>query len=106
MVIPQTIRRAVLKMLHASDLGMTAMKAYARSYVWWSKMDAEIEDCVRGCNQCQIHRNDPPSNPPRNMEKPSNLWLTLHLDFAGPFRGKTFLITVDTTSKWLDVQTT
>lgn len=106
MVIPQAIRPAVLKMLHASHLGMTAMKEYARSYVWWPKMDAAIENAVRGCHQCQMNCNDPPSNPPRNMEKPSNPWSTLHLDFVGPSKGKTFLITLDTTSKWLDAQIT
>ena len=33
--------------------GATKMKALARSYVWWPKMDSEIEAAVKQCSVCQ-----------------------------------------------------
>ena len=31
---------------------------------------------------------------------PEQLWVCIHMDYAGPFRTKTFLLIVDTHSKW------
>ena len=37
-------------------------------------------------------------------EWPTKPWARLHIDHAGPFHGKLFLIIVDAHSKWIDVQ--
>ena len=37
------------------------------------------------------------------LESAQQPWNRLHLDFAGPFLGNTFLVLVDAYSKWLDV---
>ena len=29
------------------------MKALARGFVWWPKIDSQIENCVRNCTPCQ-----------------------------------------------------
>ena len=34
---------------------------------------------------------------------PSKPWQRVHLDFAGPFMGKSFLLAVDAHSKWGEV---
>ena len=39
-------------------------------------------------------------HPWENAKSP---WLRVHLDFAGPYLGKMFLVLVDSYSKWLDV---
>ena len=31
-------------------------------------------------------------------------WLRVHIDYAGPFMNKMFLVLVDTSSKWLEVE--
>ena len=35
---------------------------------------------------------------------PSAPWQRLHIDFAGPFIGKMFLLVIDSNSKWLEVE--
>ncbi|XP_046869411.1 uncharacterized protein K02A2.6-like [Drosophila willistoni] len=79
------------------------MKALARSYVWWPNIDAEIELIVKKCIPCQQNRNDHSEAPVHHWESAKRPWSRLHIDFAGPFQGKTFLLVVDSYSKWLEV---
>ena len=34
------------------------------------------------------------------------LWSRIHIDYAGPFEGKIFLLMIDTHSKWLEIHVT
>ena len=82
------------------------MKSVARSYVWWPNMDAEIEQTVRGCEPCQSSRHLPAAAPLYPWSWPAHPWDRLHLDYAGPFMGKMFLVIIDAHSKWMDVHVT
>ena len=100
-VLPQG-RAAVLGELHETHPGCSKMKALARSYIWWPKVDQEIEDMVKRCSVCQENRPSPPSAPLHPWQWPTQPWTRLHLDFAGPYMGDMFLIIVDACSIWLD----
>ena len=67
-------------------------------------MDAEIEQTVRGCEPCQSSRHLPAAAPLYPWSWPAHPWDRLHLDYAGPFMGKMFLVIIDAHSKWMDVQ--
>ena len=43
--------------------GIVAMKAIARSYLWWPNLNAEIELMVKNCEVCQSVRKAPPRAP-------------------------------------------
>ena len=62
-VIPKRGREAVIKMLHEGHTGIVRMKSFARSYVWWPGIDADLEQCVKLCASCQIQRKSPPVVP-------------------------------------------
>ena len=81
---------------------MTRMKSLARTYVWWPGLDKDIEKSVRQCNACQETQATPPVAPLNPSKWPSRPWARLHLDFAGPFQGKLFLIMIDAYSKWIE----
>ncbi|XP_041366709.1 uncharacterized protein K02A2.6-like [Gigantopelta aegis] len=79
------------------------MKALARSYVWWPKMDADIEKLCKlyiGCTNTQIMPNASPVHP---WDWPTSPWRRIHIDFAGPFLQLMFLIVVDAHIKWPEI---
>ncbi|XP_026546854.1 uncharacterized protein K02A2.6-like, partial [Notechis scutatus] len=102
-VIPEKLRKRVLDMLHEGHPGIIRTKALARSYAWWPGMDKEIEAWVASCRQCQESRPSPPAAPILEWETPRGPWSRIHIDFAGPTKGHTFLITVDAYSNWLEI---
>ncbi|XP_064475712.1 uncharacterized protein K02A2.6-like [Ornithodoros turicata] len=102
-VIPRQARDHVLGLLHSVHPGIVRMKALARSVVWWPGIDDEIERKVRTCLQCQETRPDPLRARLHPWEFTRNPWARLHIDFAGPFQGRCFLLVVDAHSKWLEV---
>ena len=62
-VIPPQGRTAVLQELHEGHPGMSRMKALARMYVWWPRLDADVEEAVRHCSNCQVNQSAPPPAP-------------------------------------------
>ena len=79
------------------------MKAIARSYFWWPKLDQAIEQVARSCTTCQAIRQAPASAPLHPWTWPSRPWQRVHIDFAGPFLGKMFFLAIDAHSKWGEV---
>ncbi|XP_054272675.1 uncharacterized protein K02A2.6-like [Macrosteles quadrilineatus] len=102
-IIPSTLRQQALKLLHMGHEGIVRTKALARSYFWWPKLDQDIENMVNSCQACQQSRHSPPRATVLPWEKTKQPWSRLHIDFAGPFQNKLFLIVVDSFSKWLEV---
>ena len=56
MVIATSLLYQIIGVLHDGHPGINQMKRLARSHVWWPDLDTMIEECVRTCHQCQIHR--------------------------------------------------
>ena len=69
-------------------------------------MDKAIECCVKECSTCQSSRKMPPSAPLHPWARPQKPWSRVHIDYAGPFEGKMFLLISDAYSKWLEVHPT
>ena len=49
---------------------------------------------------CQVFKNDPARVPLHPWEAPHQAWERVHIDFAGPFKEKMWLIIIDALSKW------
>jgi hypothetical protein len=104
-IIPPPGRDLIIKQLHETHPGMTRMKNLARSYIWWPGIDKAIENAVTNCNICQMHQSAPAQAPIHPWECPRPPWIRVHIDHAGPFMGKQFLLLIDAYSKWLEVYT-
>ena len=66
-------------------------------------MESDIEQYVKDCHTCQSQCPQPSLAPVHFWDIPQQPWNRLHLDFAGPFLGRMYLILVDAHSKWIDV---
>jgi hypothetical protein len=103
-VIPMSLRPNLLLDLHSNHMGIVRMKAMARQYLWWPRLNAEIEEMARKCESCREQDPMPATKATSaSWDWPAGPWRRLHLDFAGPFLDKMFLIVIDAHSKWLDV---
>lgn len=94
----------MLEELHLAHPGVERMKALARCYVWWPRLDSDIQSHVAGCMSCQQTRHAPPRAPVHPWEITTVPWSRLHVDFAGPFQGRKFMVVVDSFSKYIEVK--
>ena len=101
-VILQVFRQDLLRELHINHLGMSRMKAVARSYLWWPQLDCDIEQMVRNCHQCELTALNPPVSPAHPWLVPQNAWERIHVDHA-QWEKWLLLVIVDALSKWPEV---
>ena len=79
------------------------MKQLARIHVWWNGIDKDIEQEARSCEGCHNKLANPPKTTLHPWEFPKRPWHRLHVDFAGPIRGTTYFLVIDSYSKWLEI---
>ena len=58
------------------------MKELARSYVWWPKLDADLENLVTSCEVCFSSRKLPNKAELHPWEWPKITWHLIHADYA------------------------
>ena len=105
-VIPPNLRTNILNQAHDCHPGIVRMKSLARNYVWWPHLDSDVEQCVKHCYPCQSSFNAPAKAPLHPWEWPTEPWQRIHLDYAGPIKGRMILIVADAHIKWIDADLT
>ncbi|KAL6473975.1 hypothetical protein MHYP_G00175360 [Metynnis hypsauchen] len=66
-------------------------------------LDRDIEETAKSCAACQKLKNVPQLSPLHPWDWPETPWQQIHVDFAGPFEDKMFLVVVDAHSKWPEI---
>ena len=79
-VVPAAGQASVLEELHFAHPGATQMKQLARTMVWWSGIDKDIEHTVKSCEECQHHQNLPAAAPIQPWRWPTRQWARVHAD--------------------------
>ena len=102
-IIPQTLQKRVLGMLHKGHPGITRMKIIAREHVYWSGIDRDIENWTRSCSSCQQAAKSPIKHTLCSWPQETKPWSRIHIDYAGPLHGKMYLVVVDAFSKWPEI---
>ncbi|KII71231.1 Pro-Pol polyprotein [Thelohanellus kitauei] len=80
------------------------MKSSARFYVWWPNLLRDVENFVKKCESCQKFGPKEPETPLYCWDIPDYLWERFHIDFAGPFDDRYWLVVVDAYSKWMEIE--
>uniref|UniRef100_A0A183C855 RNA-directed DNA polymerase n=1 Tax=Globodera pallida TaxID=36090 RepID=A0A183C855_GLOPA len=102
-IIPRSLQKYVLRMLHQGHPGIKRMKSLARIHVYWPMMDSEIESFVHKCSACALVAKNPIKTTLQSWPKTDGPWKRIHMDYAGPFNGKMYLIIVDSYSKYPEI---
>lgn len=101
-VILRVLQKRVLKEFHMGHPGTSRMKSLMRSYVYWPRMDQNIQDMIKQYTGCQLAAKAPPirTQPWPKTDVP---WTRIHIDYAGPLKRYYYLVIVDRFSKWPEV---
>ncbi|KAM7285227.1 uncharacterized protein ISCGN_032185 [Ixodes scapularis] len=73
-VIPQSARKTVLALLHESHRAASAMKALARSIIWYPGIDQDLEPMVSQCPKCAQVSPAPPARDPVPWPETNEKW--------------------------------
>lgn len=103
LIIPPKFRSQMLQELHGAHMGIVRMKSLARQYVWWPGLDSDIEKFVKQCEACMKNSASPAKATLIKFNEGKHVFDRIHIDFLGPFHGKTYLIITDSYSKWPEV---
>lgn len=98
-VVPNALRKYICEVIHVAHFGIARSKQTLRQYAWWPGCNADIEKFCMSCQICRENANSPPQRY-ESWPTPANAWDRIHLDFAGPFLGKMWLIIIDAKSKF------
>ena len=101
-VIPRAFRLEVLNCIHCGHLGINKCHARARMSVWWPGVSGAIEDLIKSCFTCTKELPEP-KEPLMPSSFPSRPWERRSMDLF-EHGGRTYLITVDYYSRWIEIK--
>ena len=67
-VIPESLRRNFLLLLHEGHFGLERMKQLARTVVYWPNIDSDISKLGQQCGTCSQHQSATYSNSCTSMD--------------------------------------
>ena len=100
-IIPTKLQSRILSELHFTHPGIVKMKLLARSYVWWYKIDQDIEEVVHTCENCAAQRSLTPKAPLHSWPWANRPMQRIHVDYA-EIEGYQVLVITDIHSKWIE----
>ena len=104
LVVPASMRKHILDILHGSHFGAEKCKSRAMQAVYWPRILKEIEDQVAHCQICQRHQRTNIKEPMLPHEIPAIPWTKVGGDILD-FQGTYYLMVVDYTSKFPELAT-
>eukprot|EP00731_Ephydatia_muelleri_P033172 Em0025g128a len=69
-VIPPSLQRQVLQLLHLGHFSIQRMKQLARTVVYWPKLGSDIVDQCRQCPTCAENQKLPAKGPKPSLDAP------------------------------------
>ena len=98
-VIPSSLRPAILDALHAAHQGINAMIARAGDSVFWPNLTTDITKVRDQCGHCHRVAKSNPMQPPSTSAPPEYPFQQLCCDYF-TYLNKEYLVLVDRYSNW------
>ena len=95
LIIPDSLRKKVIEIAHASHQGIVKTKQLIREKVWFPGIDKKVEQAVKSCIPCLACVPSPAQREPRSMTTlPFGPWMEVAVDLAGPFPSGEYLLVI------------
>ena len=101
-IVPSTLRKHYMKLLHTSHLGIAKTKTLARTAVYWPGINAQIEELIQSCESCNIYRTKQKQESEIKHDIPDRPWTKIGTDLF-VLNSNDFLIVVDYTTNYFDL---
>ncbi|KAK7099608.1 hypothetical protein V1264_003723 [Littorina saxatilis] len=106
LIIPASLQRKVVEIAHQSHQGIVKTKKLIREKVWFPGIDKMVEEIVKTCIPCQASYPGPSVREPViSTPLPSEPWVSIAIDFAGPFpTGDYVMVVTDEYSRYPEAE--
>lgn len=101
-VVPKTLRKTMLDLIHLNHFGIEKSKNRARQVLFWPYMNKEIEDLVKNCRSCLENQKSHSYEPLMLRQVPEGPWQVVGTDIFY-YKNKSYLLLVDYYSKFIEV---
>ena len=101
-VVPLSLRRKVLSILHGAHQGVSAMERRARSIVFWPGMTYDIHVLRDSCVHCNRNAPSQAATPPISSDPPATPFEKIFAEYFD-YGARHFLVIGDRFSGWADV---
>lgn len=98
LVVPRPMRAEMLDEIHGAHLAENKSLCFARDYVFWPLMTAQIKDRVSFCPTCNAFRNQQQRESLHPHDIPGLPWQVVGTDLF-EYAGHTYLLITDFYSK-------
>ena len=102
MLVPRSLRRQVLDVLHKAHQGVVGMKALARQRFWWPGMDAEVDQRRAQCHHCNEMAPSNHREPLHQSPDPEYPWQMAVADYFS-MAGTNYLAVADRFTGWIEL---
>ncbi|KAK3527067.1 hypothetical protein QTP86_008648 [Hemibagrus guttatus] len=101
-VIPTSLRPAMLSRIHASHLGIEKCKQMAHDIMFWPGMGKELEIIISKCSVCLTYRPSNTNEPMISHKIPDRPWQIVATDLF-TWNSEDYLVTVDYYSRYFEL---
>jgi len=101
-VVPPSLRQAVLRFFHEFHPGIIRMRQLMRQFVWWPGMDGDIQKLISQCDPCAKSQQSRVNYSLSAWPESSKFFQRLFIDLFF-FDDKSFLILIDQFSNFVDI---
>ena len=101
--VGQQKRINLMIQLDDHNMGENKSLSFAREYVFWPSMAAQIKDKVRSCPICNAFRNQQPRETLHPHEVPALPWQVVSTDIF-EYGGHSYLLVTDFYSKYFEIE--
>ncbi|UYV75139.1 hypothetical protein LAZ67_12002608 [Cordylochernes scorpioides] len=102
-IIPESIKKQVLKQIHEGHLGITGCTKKAKDSIYWAGMSKDISDMVENCKTCIATERDKQKQPLMLKEIPELPWEIVASDIF-QFEGNEYIVIIDSYSGFINFE--